>query len=309
MADKLFANYAPCDLDSDVRFLNDIVGELTTLTIDAKEDPEQRRQRLLADADAVARTRPQTRDRIVASTSNSEKLCDLEQLNDQLQLNSALKTIQIVGQILRNHFGSLTGETKKRLVSRCYSLGLRATKCLFTVLGENIDVLVESLVEALQRKQGVLPEPKGGEIEAHLRQRIKKSVWGTLELGTFAIMKYISDSVGTEHLADTFAEVLESEPSMPLELIDIAVKLEHFKGFPENETIRLVGKLHKNVFTLSVLRDLVWNKFYMYHVDYRVRQSVSAKLKITSKGQQMITGRGNQKLGKDPYKRGGPRRR
>ena len=66
---------------------------------------------------------------------------------------------------------------------------------------------------------------------------ISESVYGTLKLGTFAIRKvYCSIHSGTEHLSETFAEVLESERSMPLELIDVAVKLDHYRGFPVRET-------------------------------------------------------------------------
>jgi len=314
-ADKLFANYASCDFDDDVVFLNKLVGEVSDLALDGK-DPEQRRQRLLKNADDANASMGDDANRRLVLSKRTDKLCDLDQLNDQLQLNSALKTIQIIGQILRNHVGSLSGDVKKQLVSKCYSLGLRAAKCLFTVLEGNIDELVDALVEAVQRKQGALPKARRvgeslalrqkPERKEQLRRDISESVYGTLKLGTFAIVKYIADSLGTEHLSETFAEVLESERSMPLELIDVAVKLDHYRGFPVRETESLARSLHKNVFTFSVLRDLVWTKFYLYHVDFRIRQKMSNTLNISAKGQQLITKQGH---GKTDSRRPNSRRR
>ena len=117
-ADNLFASYAPCDFNHDVEFLNELVGKVSELALDSK-DPEQRRQQLLERADVAQSKHVEERPRQLVCAGRAEKLCDLGQLDDQLQLNSALKTIQIIGQILRNHVGSLSGDVKKQLVSRC----------------------------------------------------------------------------------------------------------------------------------------------------------------------------------------------
>ncbi len=311
-ADALFRDYTPCDLDKDVKFLNELVlkVELDVRFAD-KGSPEERRQELLEASDDQARREPKERESEELTVVVVEHVCDMQQLNDQLQLNGALKTIQIIGQILRNHVGSLRGDIKRELVSKCYSLGLRATKCLFEVLGVNMKDLVEALFEALQRRQGAVPRRKvkdgaGGDT-LKLRTEVNKSVWGTLELGTFAIIKYITESVGTEHLAETFAEVLSADRSVSLELIDLSVKLDHFKGFPESETLALAKRLHKNQFTFTVLRDLIWTRFYVYRVDYKVRQRIAAKLKFSTKSQQAVTGRAGKKLSHRGFNQG-PRR-
>jgi len=280
-ADALFSGYPECDFDRDIEYLNEIVQESDERRIEGGT-PEQRRQKLLEESDAARRKRGDgERDRPAFSAVEFEEKCDLQKLNDSLQLNSALKTIQIIGQILRNHVGSIEGEQKKRLVMSSFALGLRAAKCMFGLVEENIDDLVEALVGALERSQGGVPR-------ADVLQSVKKSVWGTLRLGAFSIVRYISDSVGMERMAQSFEEILGEQRRLPLEIIDLSIKLDHFKAFPENEAIRLAGKVRKNPFAYAVVRDLVYMRFYLYQVDYRIRQRVGEKLRISIEGQKRI---------------------
>jgi hypothetical protein len=281
-ADQLFKRYAPCDLDADVRFLNKSTSAMPDRQL-GDGDPERNRQKLLEHTDEQNRANQEPKDYALATPVKHDSICELDTLNDQLQLTAALKTIQIIGQILRNHVGSLRGDTKQSLVTKSYLLGLRAMKCLFDVMEDNAKDLVDSLVVELQRKHGGTPRHK------HV-ESANRSVWGILELGTFSIIKYISGSVGLEKLEQTFREVLDIEGSVPFSLIDLSVKLDHYRSFPERETLTLAGTLCKNVFTFSVLRDLVWNHFYIFHADYQIRQRISEKLRISPTGQKKLIG-------------------
>jgi len=279
-AASLFASYEESDLEKDVEFLNAVTKDIETRSIEAG-DPEKRRQELLAAADEKAHAKDNGSEERTLLVAQHDEACDIAKLNDQLQLNAALKTIQIIGQILRNHVGSLQGETKKALVSRCYSLGLRGMKCLFGVMQENIEELVEALVEALARRSGVTARQK-------LVESVNRSLWGTLELGAYSLIKYVSDSIGMEKLAQTFNEVLEERKTLPMEIIDLSIKLDHYRGFPEGQVTRLAKDMRKNLFAFALVRDLVWLRFYVYHADYKLKQRVCDKIGITQKGQRRL---------------------
>lgn len=75
---------------------------------------------------------------------------------------------------------------------------------------------------------------------------------------------------------------------MPLEVIDLAVRLDHYRGFPEKETIDLAGKVHRNVFVFSLVRSLVFSKVFLFPVDYRIRQRIGNKLRISDTGQKRL---------------------
>ena len=67
---------------------------------------------------------------------------------------------------------------------------------------------------------------------------------------------------------------------MPAKLIDIAIRLDHFDTVPLTEISRIASDVRKNLFTKTVLRDLVANHMYLFHVDYRLRQELGALLDI-----------------------------
>jgi hypothetical protein len=56
-----------------------------------------------------------------------------EKIEEILQHNAAFKTIQILGQVLKNFTGSLRGGPKRQLMEECYGLGLRVLGNIFRV--------------------------------------------------------------------------------------------------------------------------------------------------------------------------------
>ena len=65
---------------------------------------------------------------MVASERESEIIEEearTEEFREAMQLNAALKSIQILGQLLKSFPASLTGEKKKEIANATYRLGLR----------------------------------------------------------------------------------------------------------------------------------------------------------------------------------------
>jgi hypothetical protein len=90
--------------------------------------------------------------------------------------------------------------------------------------------------------------------------------------------------------------VLEENGSDAAHLIDLSIKLDHEADFPTVDTLRVGRQLKQNDFALSLLRYLVVNHFYMFHVDFPTRQSVCASLGISYEKATRITNRELRKL-------------
>jgi len=102
-AKSLFAEYEPCDLDKDVAFINRMKLEpLKPKLIEG--DTEKNKEEYLRDMDEIERN-------LNAKEDEEDDDLRLErEVNDVLRLNVALKTLQIMGQVLRNFPGALRRE-------------------------------------------------------------------------------------------------------------------------------------------------------------------------------------------------------
>jgi hypothetical protein len=305
-AKRLFASHPICLLDEDVKSLpfasepRDPAQEVREL---GPHSPHENRRALMADADAQYVVAGNGTEGMAAEVCAQlyDRECDFVGLNEQLQLGSALKTIQIIGQILRNHYGSIEGGLKAEMVVISTELGLRAMHCLLGAFRENLEGMVNMLVESLQRKQGSLPPLRRKPVlKSKVRESVNESLWGIARLGAFSIVKNMSESLGSQRLAITFHEVFQGDLSPALGTVDLAIRLDHYDGFPTRETLALVKKLAGNPFALSVVRDLVFMRFYLYETDYKTRQRICEKLQISETSKKKLLHGERQKKGGPP---------
>ena len=89
-------------------------------------------------------------------------------------------------------------------------------------------------------------------------------------------------AVGLRDLSGTYDDVLEViGPKTSAELIDVAIRLDHFESPPVTQIKELVGNIEHNNFTRRVLRDLVADHMYLFPVDFKSKQMLGAALDIT----------------------------
>jgi hypothetical protein len=99
------------------------------------------------------------------------------------------------------------------------------------------------------------------------------------QLSTFATLGNlvkIAHSVGIADLEDAYTETLKLlDQTHGTKLIDLAIKLEHFDGFPEDE-VKAAHKLcSKNAFAMTILKGLVISHMVKFQIDRKLRQRVT----------------------------------
>src|SRR5205823_5482813 len=129
------------------------------------------------------------------------------------------------------------------------------------------------------------------EEDSELFQKADQMIYFVLVAIAYGIVQKISHSVGSERLKETYKDVLfEVKDKAPkaISLIDVSIKLDHFKGIPEDEILVLYSGLKTNIFTSTILRQLVLNHLYLYPSSYRTRQSICSKLDIAIESARLI---------------------
>lgn len=264
----LFEGYGECDFIKDTNFISELITRLPELEL-ADLDSGKHRKKYLEQRDRIEgiRNEADNDDDMIIEEENDN------QINDYLRINSAFKTIQIMGQILRNFPGSLKGDQKQELAHECYSLGLRMCGFLFKSIDESQEDFVTLLARYIHKSNPDLPEEK-------IIQSLKRLVFRLLESAAFAIVKHVSDSVGLDKLTKTYTDLLKSSTSISYRFIDTLIQMEHYRGFPKKKVLDLYSDVKKHMFPSFLLKHFVWWYFYLYPARFDLRQSICIKLGI-----------------------------
>lgn len=221
--------------------------------------------------------------------------------NEALQMlsrmNLALRTLEVLGQLVKNFPGSLHGDDKLALVRECYALGLRTISMLFDLFQRDIEGFVDFVFDRLVDRH---PEIKDVE---DLRRKVRKFMFWMIENASFGMVKRISRAVGHSQLGEIYREVRQENDTNAFALIDIAIRLENL-GFPEEQLIEMADRFgpgkppfearsekkslkvipraqgSKEPFCDRLLKQLVVEHFYLFPTREKTKQKVCAALKI-----------------------------
>ena len=278
-AEKVFEGYAPAKLEKDAKIFDPgAIGGVSYRESDVVSSRKATLQRM----DEIEET--------AQPSAGSGAPESWEMQRDEIfEFDVAMKTVQILGQMLKNFPGSLRGDLKARLTRECYELGLRALAAVFAQVKEAREELMVYMMEYLKANyRGLTPR--------EMEELAMRNVVGFAHALSYAVVKHVSHSVGSGALTQTYKRVLEENGSAAARLIDVSIKLDHEPEFPKVDALRLGNQLKPNDFAASLLRYLVVNHFYMFHVDFPTRQSVCDQLGISYKKTARITNRELRKL-------------
>lgn len=260
-ANAIYGGQEPCDFDGHIQFINRLYKSSPNVLIpgsDLESNREEYRKKLDEAREA---------DRFLQV--QNEKLAYSEELNDVVKLNIAFKTLQLLGQVLRNFPGSLHKNIKVDIARACYFLGLRVTRAIMKIAENNLEQFRSYVAEIIKDHR---PSLTDGELAKTADEAV---IWLTRR-AAFGMIKRVSYAVGLELLEETYKSILESSHhEVSIRLIDMSLKLDHFTGFPEGEIDELWDELRKNDFCQMIIRDI-----YLFGLDYRILQRLGAKLDI-----------------------------
>ncbi len=264
-AKEQYANFTPCDYDQDFKFTDRLLSlNPPELTLDASGDEEVGREYR----------------RQVDEETESEELSDEaedrikeQELDDYLRINFALKVMQIMGQMVRNVPGSLTGDVKLEIIHEAYLVGLRLMQYVTSLLRDDIESVRDSYASLLQKELRI-DNPE------ELKIKTNYILTDIILMSATSVIQRISNAVGSVHLSETYKLIKDNSLKVPISLIDIAIGLDHLTAFPKQKVVDANKSLEKNYVARTVIRSLVRDYFFKYPEDFALRQSVCNLLGI-----------------------------
>lgn len=272
-AREIYVGVPPCDFNEHVAFVNRMHSKLPKAILMDQNSNDSR---------AAINKRL---DHIEMAEENSQK--DHNDIDDALRLNVALKTIQVLGQVLKNFPSSLDGSIKLQIAEECYQLGLRSMTRFVQFAEENqegITGLFEDWLGKLATK----------ETEISLKPKAEQFIAFLVEAFSTVVVRRVSSAVGVSSLAPLYEEIKKKYPGLAVSMIDYSLKLDHFEKFPTAELESILDEAKANIFPVIMLRRLTIEHFQRFPVDRRVKQSVCGKLQIELKHMRLLENKHNK---------------
>ena len=212
----------------------------------------------------------------------------MEALDVLAQAGIAAKSVDLLGQVLKNYYGSLRVSTKMDIAEEAVKVGLRALwSYLDLCLAEE-----KNFVELLSEARRDYEVENLGESERSSEKERKR--WAREVVFSFArsisraIILRVSRTVSARQLRPTLAKLVEKNASVAYKFVELSVLLDTPGDIPREQIDGMAKELQNNLLGVQVLRDLVARRVYRFPTDYRDKQWLAEKLGFSIRKQRYV---------------------
>lgn len=266
-AQRIFGEFEPTTLENDILALNNLAIELPKIVYHNIEVKKHREEQLIA-KDVIERGNKE-----VAVTKKETAVTDNSAMDVAAKLNVAFKSIELLGQILRNYYGSIVANDKFRLAEESYMVGLRTLNSFLLFISENVNNLAIKIQKLIEQEEGNLSK-------AEIQKKASKILFNLSCAISYQTILKISESVGSKNLFSTYRKVSDKHNSVAVKLIEVSIKLDQSRSLPHNDIRELKEIAKDNVLATSLLKILVINHLYMFDTDRIEKQRICSLLDI-----------------------------
>lgn len=268
---ELFRESTPVAFNGDAKYLDALIQDAPKL-IYSGESPREHRQRASELRDEL----DSGEDGLVTKEENSDELSLVA------QITCLFKTIEILGQVVKNQYAKIPRQSKQILIAELFTGPLRALRELYDYVGSNPDALLSELESALKKKGEIGDEDK----RKQFARRIAAAFLQTL---SFAFFAKAGQSVSADSLVEDIHEVVESNGTLSFRLIELFVRLDSPKPLPRSMLLDLYTRTRDDLMPSRLLRLMVLNRLYMFRTTERDMQWLNAELNLDIEVQHSIS--------------------
>ncbi len=280
-AEGLFKDDRAIELESDVEFLDGMIGQSITLELPPTSPEENRQARMDDEDEADASSETTSRDGRTVTARPNDAGTELVKLFQEHR--AARNTIEILGQVVRNEAGAIGGDEKQRIVHEVFRLGRRMFGRMAGMIQVNLPQAVNLMMDVLRKPAdagGKQPYRRAQESEEQLRNRAERALFGMSVLFCLQSINDVSEAVGMELLSSTFRRVVEGDDCVANKILDLAIALDFPGTIPRDKVAAVHESVRRAYFPETVLRFLVLDYLYLYNVPQSDKQAICAILSI-----------------------------
>ena len=265
-----FSDVKPLDLLGDTSAINELVDSTARLVF-RPSDPDKNRRKAKKLMDEMDEK---------FNGDNMEHSSKQSQLLAQ-EFTTLVSTVDILGQILKNYYGTLRNERKIELMMEIYDGSLRAMRSFVDSIEENREGFVKDIERALKkvRKKSDTTRAKNAP---------RRFAFEIIAAMAFGFIHRASRAIGSVHLAETARKLMLSDSPVAYKLIGLTAILDSPGPLSVSE-IRSLGKeTESNLLAHRMLDIAVLQHLYFFKTTEKEKQELTAALGISMARQRAI---------------------
>lgn len=255
---------------TDTAPLADFIRDLPKLAYNG-EQPEKMREEA-----------NQTRD---ALDDGADGLADDKRAGDELDFLSELialfKTVEILGQILRNQIASVPRSKRVSLLKLLMQGPLRALTAYFDLFMADRDVAEREIAAMLEKRHAIKDENERREISKRLLAHF-------LQLVSYSFVAKAVSSVSSDALQEDVEAAAKSMNSPAARLIALGVRLDGPGKLPRVELSKSIADTQGDFMAARVLQFLTLRRLYMFRTVAQDQQWLASQDLLDIKAQQAV---------------------
>lgn len=257
---NIVKEYAPITFNNDTSVIEKLIDSAPKLEYTG-EKPTEHRDRLNKHRDEID------------DDDSKDGLADKEEGSDELslvaQVTALFKTMEILGQVLKNQYSKIQRPRKRELLEELFNGPLRVLHNLYDLFNKHPDFLIAEIDAALSRKRKNDPD---GE-----RRRIAKNiVAGLVQFLSFVIVARAGQSASSEDLFEDIESVVNNNGSLAYKLIQLYIHLDSPKSLPRQQLLQVQKEAKTNVIASRIMHQTILNRLYMFHTSEEDMQWLSS---------------------------------
>lgn len=230
------------------------------------------------------------REKILKRRDENERLVSNEKVNPnslpiEIQnMNKSLRSIEVVGQIVKNRQGSLPKPDIKTMVMEMYGAAFRTIGYFGAIIESEREHVVEDVIN--NKNEGA----SNNEIIKKIDSFFELT---SLNFCLFVFSKVIN-AVGSKELRSTFSQIAEEIGTPAAKLVSFSI-ISCFSKIAIPELEDLVEDLRDNPVAMSIIRARVRSYLYNNHVNFSDRQKIINTVNLNPRDSHIVANKPSRK--------------
>jgi len=258
----LFENTSPITLEKHCNYyklLEDVVKEIKQDVIDMNRDPSEERNKQLLVQDKLD----------CKMNQNNDEGSDLDANEKMVPFIQAFRSIEIIGQIIKNRRGSLEKEILKRMLIELYDTGFKMVSFLGEMIKETKDEISLKIEEKISQK----------DTNQDIEREIHKFLQFISLQACLGVFSKLIQSVGVKELKERYSDVAKIMDTPAAKTVSFSIN-SYYGKINMKELEQLSKEFKDNVVVFQILRARVKAYIYSNYVDYKDKQKIVACLNM-----------------------------
>jgi nucleoside phosphorylase len=199
------------------------------------------------------------------------------------EFHSSLRSIQILGQILRNQHASFKKEQLFDLGEVGINVGLRVLRKYLDITSDRKEAIKELISQVMSEKSTASNDEISKEVS-----KLYSSICYWL---VYLIIEYIAVCMAAEETMPILTRILNNNSNSPAHhLIWIAESLHANQQIPRTQIDHFYNKVSNDLLSKRLLRQVVLRYCYLHEIDFKDKQWLSSKIHLPIRDQVLAKG-------------------